>query len=234
MSVKRTAGAALTTAGVIVLCGLGAWQVQRLQWKDDIIARLAHAREHPQSMSVAALQTLDQESTLPLVYGTARGHLMSDKEVVVGPRTNDKGEIGYHLITPLKVPGGAILVDRGWVPEYTRDPTQRGHMQRGSHITYVGIFRRPDYNRFASGNNPAGDQWMRLDVDDIAQAKMLYNPAPLVLYAEQSDTSITGETLNTPGWAPRNNHRQYAIFWFTMAGVLAAFYAVVAWRGRGK
>lgn len=231
MNGRRIAAGLLTLTGVGILCGLGTWQVQRLEWKQGIIARLDDARARPQNFTFAELQALDTQP-LPLAYGSVRGTLLSQKEILVGPKTNEDGDIGYELVTPLKISGGTVLVDRGWIDEGARDPAQRTHLKASGPVTFSGIARRPDYNRFTSGNNPAGDLWFKIDVAQIAAAKNLGATAPLVLYAETADRKFDGARMNPPGWAPRNNHRQYAIFWFSMAAVLAAFYIVFQIRNK--
>jgi surfeit locus 1 family protein len=233
MNGRRIAAGVLTLGGIGVLCTLGTWQVQRLEWKNEIIARLDAARTTPQTFSYRDLQTLDKE-TLPLAYGTVRGTLLSNKEVLVGPKTNEDGDIGYQLVTPLKISGGTVLIDRGWVGEDSRYPKQRAHLKATGTVSFTGIARRPDYNSFTSGNNPAGDMWFKTDVQQIATAKDLGDTAPLVIYAERADRKFDAHRMNPIGWAPRNNHRQYAIFWFGMAGVLAAFYVFFQIRTNKK
>lgn len=231
MSAKRIAAGLLTVSGIVVLCTLGTWQLQRLEWKEGIIARLDAARQAPEIFTYDELQTLAQEST-PLAYGSVRGMLLSNKEILLGPKTNETGAIGYHLITPLKMSGGTVLVDRGWMDEDSKNPTHRAHLTSPVPVTFTGIVRKPDYNAMSSGNNPAGDQWMRLDPVQIAQVKDLGETVPVVLYAERADRKFDAARMNPPGWMPRNNHKQYAVFWFTMAAVLAGFYGFVFWRGK--
>lgn len=227
MNAKRIAAGVLTLGGVGILCTLGTWQVQRLEWKNDIIARLETARAAPQIFSYQAIDQLSAEET-PLAYGSVRGTLLSDSEVLVGPVAGKDSAIGYHLVTPLAMEGGTVLIHRGWMKE----GAARSHLTSPVPVTFTGIMRRPDYNRFSSGNNPAGDQWMRLDPAQIAQAKDLGNTAAVVMYAERADRKFDAARMNEPGWAPRNNHKQYALFWYGMAAALAGFYAVFTWRNK--
>lgn len=229
MMARRIVAGVLTLGGIGILCTLGTWQVQRLAWKENIIVRLESARAAPQHFTFDSLQSLNAQEP-PLAYGSVRGTLLSDKEILIGPKTNEDGMIGYHLVTPLKIHGGTILVDRGWVDSDAANPAHRVHLTSPVPVTFTGVVRRPDYNRFSSGNNPAGDQWMRLDPAQIADAKHLGPTAPLVAYAEQADRKFDAAAMNEPGWAPRNNHRQYAIFWFSMAALLAGFYGVTIWQ----
>ena len=91
----------------------------------------------------------------------------------------------------------------------------------------TGVLRRPEhFNPFVPKNDPAHGQWFRLTPDDIAAAKDLKDVLPYILYA---DNDHSGDSRKYPlatatKWLPPNNHRSYAIFWFTMAGVLLVIY----------
>jgi surfeit locus 1 family protein len=227
MNGRRVAAGVLTLGGVGILCALGTWQLQRLAWKNDIIARLETARAHPRTFTFADLETLGHEH-LPLAFGTVSGRLLSANDILVGPKPADDGTgaIGYHLVTPLKLSGGTVLVDRGWVLEDFKDPAQRAHLTAPASVmvSFTGIVRKADWNRFTSGNNPANDLWFRTDTAQIAAAKHLGRTAPVVMYAETANRKFDAQAMNPPGWAPRNKHLQYALFWYSMAGVLAGFY----------
>ena len=221
---------------ITLLVGLGTWQVQRLGWKTDIISRLEAARATPQKLRFDDLQALSGEE-LPLAYGSVTGRLLSDKEILVGPKAGEgqnQGQIGYSLITPLEIPGGTILVNRGWVHERFKEEKNRKNLRAKGSITFTGLVRKPDWNRFTSNNSPENDLWFKIDPYQIAKAKGLKNVSALVLYAESSSRKFEGQNLNPPGWLPRNEHRQYAIFWFTMAAIFSGFFGFFIWRQKKK
>lgn len=222
-NIKPLLASLFVLIGVGILCTLGTWQVQRLHWKNDIIERLSAARAAPQALDFAALTSLATTQDLPLAYGKVKGTLLSDKEILVGPKTDEDGNPGYHLITPLKMAdGGTVLINRGWVPAEDKDPANRTALRAPSSVsvTFTGVARRPDKNAFTSGNSPSNNMWFYTDTAQIATAQQLGATAPLVLYAETSNRKFDGHAMNPPGWAPRNKHLQYAIFWYAMAAAL--------------
>ncbi len=214
-------------AGVAILCTMGGWQVHRLHWKEDIVHELQSQYEASPKANItrASLQPLE-DTPLPLLYGQATGHLLLDKAILLGPKT-DEGRSGYHLIVPLDLTsGGTMLVNLGWVPEVWKDNTMdRLAMQPRDEITVTGLARKPDWNSFSSKNSPGNDMWFRADVREIAKAKDLDSPSSLILYAEAATPPLDDVVMQEGGWLPYNKHRQYAFFWFSLAGVLVIIFA---------
>lgn len=213
----------LTLAGVAVLCGLGTWQVKRLAWKEGLLARLdALYAAAPQDSDGPALRSLAPLPGTPFVARvTVDGTYEPAQSVAVGPRVRD-GQTGYHLITPLRLADGSfVLVNRGWVADR---PAADGAGQ--AHVT--GLLRIPETpNRFVPPNDPAQDTWFSIAPDQIAQAHHLAGQMlPYILYAE---SAVPADPAAQPaGGRPElpNNHRSYAVFWYSMALALIAVYGL--------
>lgn len=209
-----------TLVGIVILCGLGFWQVQRLQWKTDLLAALeAEYAKGPMhfELTYENLHALDED--LPFIRGFAEGIYLHDQAVALGPRTHE-GKAGYHVITPFETLDNRILlVNRGWVPA---DKKQGPYARPDGALIVKGMARRPEgSNPFIPPNEPARGQWYRLDPEEIARAQGLSGVLPWVLYAEEGyELPVSGATK----WRPANNHLSYAVFWFTMAAVLAGIY----------
>lgn len=210
----------MTLMAVIILCGLGTWQVKRLAWKEGLLAQLdALYAEEPQDSNTAALRELHPVAgTLFVARVRLHGTLDPAASWLVGPRTMD-GQSGYHLITPLTLAGGGtVLVNRGWVKD-------RPAQDNAGQVTVTGLLRPPEKpNRFVPANAPADDQWFSLDPARMAQARNLGPPLPFILYAE--DSQPVDSVAHPAGSRPNlpNNHKAYAFFWFSMAGVLLVIY----------
>lgn len=202
----------LTLAGIIILCALGTWQVQRLQWKRDLLAAIDLAYDSaPQALSAAEIERAAEKKTL-FLRGTVRGRFIAEKSLHLVPRVFE-GRQGYHLVTPLAIDdGGTILVNRGWMPLETRtDPDAFGD------IAVTGLLRKPDRaNTFTPKNASSGNIVYSLDLQGFL---------PYVLYAESRDEGQLPIPVGTKP-VPQNNHLSYAIFWFTMAGLLLIVYVL--------
>lgn len=218
-------GSLAIVAAIITLCALGYWQVQRLTWKTSLITALENEYKrnpltHPldsRTLSSLALQTQ------PLFYGSLRGQFLHEHEIKLGPRTHE-GLPGYHLVTPLRLNDGKslILVNRGWVPL-----DSPGAGQPAGLVTLTGLARKPDSpNRFTPENDPANGTWYSIDPQTLSATTGLNGLTGLVFYAETQDPPFaeTYPIMSAGRNLPRNNHKQYAIFWFGMAGLFSLLY----------
>jgi surfeit locus 1 family protein len=201
-----------------ILCGLGAWQLQRLQWKLALIATVnGHMAAAPLSLDqIAALPT--EEAQYRRV--TLRGQFDRGKESYVF--TTDAGAAVYHVLTPFKTDDGKLLmVDRGEVPKEKLDPATRAAGNVAGEAQITGVWRTPD----APGPfTPAPDRrnrvWYARDLAAIAAADGLALSAPAVIEVDA--------TPNPGGWPKggqtvvsfRNQHLSYAVTWFGLAIVL--------------
>lgn len=206
----------LTIAGVIVLCALGFWQVERLQWKQDFIQQLENAYENSQSDSI--------DLSSDFAYGHVDGDLLTDKAILRGPKTYRK-KIGYDLIVPLQMDDQTLLVNLGWTDQKDLKKLPIHHA-KNNYIHFWGLLRKPSWNGFVPYDDPEHDQWFRGSPDAVAQAKGLKNILPFILYAERSSYEFYGAFPNNERQYPNNNHLQYALFWFSMAGALLVIYAL--------
>lgn len=209
-------------AAFVTLIGLGYWQVQRLQWKNDIIARLdAEYQKTDNEFSFHDLSNL-QDDTLPLKYGRVEGRYIFDKQIFLGPKPHE-GDIGFDVITVLQFKtGDYILVNRGWVEKDNLEKIKTNEAAEPHNVT--GILRKPDWNRFTPNNSPQNNVWSKADIQQIANFMKLAPIAPVILYASSQDNPLV--IAHEEKWYPRNKHLQYAIFWFSMALVLVVVFGI--------
>jgi len=201
---------------------LGVWQMQRLEWKNGVIAQLE--QEYQKSakesrLSADDIAALDEGN---IKYGALSGRLLTDKALFYGPKPHN-GNIGYHVIAPLQTQGISVLVNLGWINERAREALS---LPRDLNVS--GILRAPDWNRFTPNNNPERGIWTKLDIDQIAKAKKIENVAPYILYTTEISPDIKAITMVHDKWYPRNKHKKYAIFWFSMAGIFLGFFGFYA------
>lgn len=214
-------GTILTLVGIAILCGLSTWQLQRLEWKQDMLAQIDAQKNQPFRTFTSAELTPENQ----YAHGEVEGHILYEGEIALAPRTRE-GESGYHIFTPLLLPEGqTILINRGWAPLDYKTGTRADDQED---IMIGGMLRVPSHaNLFVPSNVPDKDQWYRLDLNEIAKTKGLENIAPVTLYEacnENHKTRIPDPcalNLDIP-----NNHFQYALFWFGMAIAMAVIYAI--------
>ena len=212
-------------ACVAILCGLGTWQVQRLHWKNHIIAELEESyTRKDQKLTVDLLAAVNKHNR-DFAYGTIEGHLLKDKAILLGPRVLD-GRSGYNLLIPLELKdNGTLIVDTGWVSDLWQDTREERLATLPLDVTVRGLVRYPDYSSLASNNSPENDLWFRADPLEIAKAKDLDNPHAVLLFADHIDPPLQDVSLHEEKFLPRNKHMQYALFWYAMAAAMAGVYA---------
>ncbi len=225
-----------TMAAMALLIGLGVWQVERLRWKTQLLARIAVARTEPPERLVVALgQAADGvgidyrrvQADCPDIETTPFVRLYA---------VNDAGA-GYRIITACRLAGGAygsILVDRGFI---ARDDADRLSPGAGETLSgpVVGILRRGDpRNIVTPENQPAQNLWYWRDIPAMAAALGASRPAPTFLMLQRPAPKGFGpQPAPTPSDIP-NNHLQYAVTWFGLAAALAGVYFAVLWRRRAR
>ena len=208
-----------------MLIGLGMWQVRRLAWKQDLLARVAASETAPASGLPAALGAV------------ARGQDVDYMRVVTDCPGLDQAPYlklyalqgavaGFRAISACAVTEGpyrTILVDRGFVADAdaSRMPAPGG--AAGEHRAVVGLLRAPGQASFVAPDNRAGENaWFRRDPQAMAAALGVQDPAPVFLMLESPRSEASFGP--TPAPLPReisNRHLGYAITWFGLAAALA-------------
>lgn len=214
-----------TIFAILILCALGTWQLQRLEWKTALIEELdaEYAKDpsrHPLGSAPISFEGM-------IKRGTLRGLFLHDKEILLGPRTLD-GKSGFHVITPFILDGDhAVFVNRGWIPADKKNQETRKESNMTREIAITGYFRkgREAPSMFVPDNNPAEESWYQLDIRQFAAAREIDNiAADSIFMLEKNPQSAAYPVQIAAQWYPPNNHLHYALFWFTMAGVLLVIY----------
>lgn len=222
----------LTIAGIIVLCSLGTWQLQRLAWKTELIEKLDQLYALDAASTILTDKDLQQArrgDEADMARGTISGIYHFDKDIRLIPFMKD-GQPGAHMITPLALPDGSVLlVNRGWVPQDWVNPLAGQQIA----VRLQGLVHQPDEpNAFTPENAPQDGQWFWLDFESIGAHFDLVRIHPLILRAEtetlMSAQHLTGSYPQTLSERiqPNNNHAQYAAFWFCMAAALLIIFVI--------
>jgi surfeit locus 1 family protein len=217
---------------LVLALGLSVWQMERREWKRDILDRIAAN----QAAAPVALDDLVKGDPLDHEYGRARisGTFLNDKEFYLAARDR-KDDVGLQVITPLRADDGRIvLFDRGWIPSEKKDPATRAAGQIAGRVELTGIVRRSQVQRqFAPDNDPAKNFWFHVDVPLMRRmAGGAPDPRLDVFFLEADATPnpgglpVGGQTgLDIP-----NDHLQYAITWFLIALALVGVYFTYHWE----
>lgn len=213
-------GAALASLAFLALAG---WQVQRLGWKQALMARVeAQANGVPQPLPTPAAWPavgLADEYRRVRVQGRFDG-----REVPVQATTELGG--GHWLLAPLRLADGSVvLVNRGFVPPERRAPEAHERPDPTQAVELIGLLRLPEpYGGPLRRNVPVEDRWYSRDVAGIAARLGLAGPVAPFFVDEVADPAQP-QRWPRPGLTVlrfHNNHAVYAATWLALAAMAAA------------
>lgn len=205
--------------GIAILLWLGFWQLDRLAWKQGVIADI-DARLSAPAVPLPATPNAEADNYLTvIVQGAATG-----EEV----RFLDSGTAagtGHRIISAfVTADGRRIMVDQGLLEINDADARARAPLTQ--EVTVQGNLIWPDD---VSEQPPQGDEWYARDVAAMADA-LNTEPVMLVLSAASTyDDRLAPLPLDTR--TIKNDHLEYAITWFLLAVVWFAMTAFYVGRG---
>ena len=210
----------LTIAVAIVfgiLCFLGVWQIKRMTWKEDLLAR------------IQTLKTAQAVPIGPVLAQAARGGNVAWTRVSVacrpaslpplslayGIRDGDVVWRAQALCGVSEGPYDLILIDRGVVPDLTGqvEAPARAFLEPGQVTGILIPLTQLGGDRAAAVTGLAGRK-----------------PASVALMVESESPAPAGVTPAPLPAEISNRHLEYALTWFGLAVTLLFIYAAMLWR----
>jgi surfeit locus 1 family protein len=228
----RIAKPVILLAALAILLSLGTWQVERLHWKEGLLADIAARRVAP-AVDLSTIETMAADGgDIEYRNVTASGRYINNKERHFFA-TYD-GAPGYYVYTPLQLDDGRYLfVNRGFVPYEAKEPEMRVDGQLTGRQTVTGLARaklpgKPSY--IVPDNDLAKNIFYWKDLDVMASSDGFDRSQVVQLFVDADKTPnpsglpIGGVTIvDLP-----NDHLEYAFTWYGLAAALVAI-AVISW-----
>jgi surfeit locus 1 family protein len=221
---------AASLALFLILAGLGSWQLERKEWKEALIAKIA-ARVSAPAVDLAQAEAMARAGDdIAYLHVVARGRFLHDKErYLYAPAA---AALGWHVYTPLElVPGRVVWVNRGFVPDAEKAQDSRAPGLVTGEVEVRGLVR-PYATRgaFQPDNDVAHNLWYWPDVEAMsASAFPRVARPPFAIDADRWPAA--------PGGLPQggvtrlqlpNRHLEYALTWYGLALTLIAVYFALA------
>lgn len=218
----------------VILIGLGTWQVERLQWKEGLIAEIEARRTAPPMSVDRAAAVVSKGDDIDYRAISVSGHFDHGKERYF-LATRD-GEPGFYVYTPLILADGKIVfVNRGFVPDELKDPARRRQGEIEGDVTVTGLARaklvqKPSF--MVPENEPAKNLFFWKDMDAMASSAGIDKTSVLPFFVD------AGAAPN-PGGYPiggvtqvdlPNNHLSYAVTWYGLAAAMVVIAALAMRR----
>jgi surfeit locus 1 family protein len=235
---KRRIATVITLAvAFVILISLGTWQVERLHWKEGLIAEIEARRTAPPISATQALDDVARDVDVDYRAITLSGHFDHTKERYF-LATND-GEPGFYVYTPLTLADGKIVfVNRGFVPEELKDPAKRQPGEVAGDVTVTGLARakltaKPSF--MVPDNEPAKNLFFWKDMNAMASSAGLDKQNVLPFFVDAGAAPNPGgyPVGNVTQIDLPNNHLSYAVTWYGLAAALVVI-AALAMRRKAR
>ncbi|MER5769926.1 SURF1 family cytochrome oxidase biogenesis protein [Streptomyces sp. NPDC001985] len=219
----------LTLIGLVLIptmIELGFWQFHRHERRVEqnaLIARNLEAAPVPVTELTSPGHSVPRSDYWRAI--TATGTYDTDGEVVVRRRTNVDEKVGVHVLTPLVLTDGrVVLVNRGWIPAAPHQtaypavpPAPRGE------VTVTGRLKADETTRGSGIKDLAGLPDRQVMLINSEQQSELLGKQVLGGYLEQTgrkDGEKSPELIPAPDHDSIGAHMAYAVqWWLFTAGV---------------
>ena len=188
---------------ILVLLSLGCWQLYRLNWKLNLIQEIQNSlKNDPIELSKANEKNFLRIQT--------SGEIDFDKQIYLY-NLNDNGKPGFEVVNPILINDKNYLINRGWIPFNQKDQPEINLVDE---IKIIGTLKlQSKASTFKPENDIEKNYWFTLDRDDVFKYTGK-NFSNFIIYLN-GDYNIPKPKVITANIS--NNHKKYAITWFSMA-----------------
>ncbi len=226
----RPSGLTVTvTVAFFTLIALGSWQLQRRAEKLALIAQYEEGlKGFAQPFPSESLWPSTKFDDLAQRKVSLEGHFVGDSYVrlynLLPQYENRLGGMGWDIVQPFELKdGGLVLVNRGFVPD---NPVFKPMLPSGVDLKLEGIARGVEHkNWLTPENNAAKNQYYRRDPSVFATALGLTPEKVAPILVDQITPNAGSEPQAANGTMQfYNRHLEYAMTWFSLAGVLVVIF----------
>ena len=227
-----------SAAGLLVLIGLGNWQMDRLSWKNELQRQInSRAKAEPMTLE-QALTIFSDDKGIEYRRVQLRGRFLHDREIHLYALR--EGRQGWRIITPVETDTGRfVLVDRGFVPEGRKEAATRSKGQVAGEVKIVGLARAgvTAKSLFENDNNVSANRWFWRDHAGMVQTALgeqrnvsASGTRVVPFFLESEATEIAGDAPEGGGTRLElpNKHLGYALTWYGLGVTLVAVFAAFA------
>ena len=188
---------------ILTLLSLGFWQIYRLNWKLELIEQIENSLKN----DPVELSNIEKKNYLRI---KTSGDIDFDKQIYLY-NLNDAGKPGFEVINPIKIGDENYLVNRGWIPFEKKDLPEINLVDQNQIVGTLMLQAKS--SSFKPENDIEKNYWFTLDREDILKFTGR-NFSEYVIYLN-GDYKIPKPRVITAKIS--NNHKKYAITWFSMA-----------------
>ena len=212
-----------TILSFLILISLGLWQLSRLKEKNFFITSITTNLRNPPVDFIS--------SKNDILYSKIRvkGQFLTGKDIYLyGRRSMAIEKDGYYLFSPFQTENNKIImVARGWFNSKQKNNIQT--IKNAANEEIIGIALPDEKKRiFVPENDFKQNIWFTLNLDQISTILGLkLEKFYLLMQADSTHTSNILKPLSMDSVLQiRNDHLEYALTWFSLAGVLVVIFII--------
>jgi surfeit locus 1 family protein len=182
---------------------LGSWQLYRLNWKLNLLSEIENSlKNNPVEFSKNNKKNYLRIKT--------SGIIDYDKQIYLY-NLNESGKPGFEVINPIIIDNENYLINRGWIPFDKKNKSEINLMDKDKIIGTLKLQHKA--STFKPENDIDKNYWFTLDRDDVFKytGKKF---SDYIIYLN-GDYKLPKPKVITANIS--NNHKKYAITWFSMA-----------------
>ena len=188
---------------ILVLLSLGSWQLYRLNWKLNLITEIENSLKN----DPVELSKSDKKNYLRI---KTSGQIDFDKQIYLY-NLNKSGKPGFEVINPILIGNENYLINRGWISFDQKDQSEINFANEDKIIGTLKLQTKTSI--FKPENDIEKNYWFTLNRDDVFKYTGK-NFSNFIIYLN-GDYKTPEPKVITANIS--NNHKKYAITWFSMA-----------------
>ena len=188
---------------ILTLLSLGFWQIYRLNWKLELIEQIENSLKN----NPVELSNIEKKNYLRI---KTSGEIDFDKQIYLY-NLNDSGKPGFEVVNPIKIGGENYLMNRGWIPFEKKGLPEINLVDQNQIVGTLMLQTKA--STFKPENDIEKNYWFTLNREDIFKFTGR-NFSEYVIYLN-GEFKIPKPRVITAKIS--NNHKKYAITWFSMA-----------------
>ena len=186
-----------------MLLSLGSWQLYRLNWKLNLLSEIENSLKN----DPVEFSKVDKKNYLRI---KTSGIIDFNKQIYLY-NLNESGKPGFEVINPIIINNENYLINRGWIPFDKKDRPEINLINESS---IIGTLKQQHKaSTFKPDNDLNKNYWFTLNREDIFKytGKKF---SDYIIYLN-GDYKLPKPKVITTNIS--NNHKKYAITWFSMA-----------------
>ena len=186
-----------------MLLSLGSWQLYRLNWKLNLLSEIENSLKN----DPVEFSEVDKKNYLRI---KTSGIIDFNKQIYLY-NLNESGKPGFEVINPIIINNENYLINRGCIPFDKKDRSEINLINESS---IIGTLKQQHKaSTFKPDNDLNKNYWFTLNREDIFKyTEKKFSDYIIYLNGDYKLPKPKVITANIS-----NNHKKYAITWFSMA-----------------